>query len=223
MAKLGLTLVNRIRPTHHLQVKVGYGMSKYRFKCWGQENLSIDLAPSVTPDLDLTFNNSLIQELDHSFTKFLRTISLASLQVLDIAVSLNCTRVTAGVWLAFEDLKNLTTLRVEGQAIFTFLEALKKTYSLNVDASVESRYHTRPSFKSLRVLILQKWFFDPISMDELLTCLAARRCCGAVLQQLEITDSTFSGSDDTDIAEKLREIVKDVIWDVKIETTEPPC
>ncbi|KAG6876102.1 hypothetical protein C0993_005525 [Termitomyces sp. T159_Od127] len=213
MPKLCSTLVNRIRPIHHLQVRVADRI-ELQYKCWGQENLSVDPAPLMTPDLELTLRAHELNQVDHSFTQSLQTISLASLQVLDIAVS--STPTTVGIWLAFEDLENLTTVRVKDLAVPTFLQALKKTYSVKADASSKSRYHTRPSFKSLRILILQKWFFNSSSMDEFLTCLAARRRCGAVLQQLEITDSTFSGSDDTDIVEQLREIVKDVIWDVKI-------
>ncbi|KAG6885343.1 hypothetical protein C0993_002974 [Termitomyces sp. T159_Od127] len=167
--------------------------------------------PTPLPHIVLQLSSLPLRELK---------ISLASLQVLDIAVS--STPTTVGVWLAFEDLENLTTVCVKYLAVFTFLQALKKMYSVKVDASAKSRYQTRPSFKSLRVLILKTWFFNPSSMDGLLKCLAARRRCGAVLQQLNITNSTFSGSDDTDIVEKLREIVKDVIWDVKIETREPP-
>ena len=52
-------------------------------------------------------------------------------------------------------------------------------------------------------------------MDELLKCLAARRGCGTELQQLNITESTFYPSDDTDVVATLREFVKDVTWDVQ--------
>ncbi|KAG6877537.1 hypothetical protein C0993_006230 [Termitomyces sp. T159_Od127] len=218
MHKLCPTLVTRIRPVHHLQVLLAHETT-FEYQCWGQENLSIHSVPSVKPDLNLTLLTD-IKQVDRSFME--ETILLASLQVLDIAVY--HTSITEGFWLAFKDLENLTTIRVRNLAVATFIQALKKMSYMKIDANAKlpsSRYRTKPSFKSLRILIIQEWLFDSTTMDKLLKCLAARRRCGARLQQLNVTESTFSGSDPTDTVAKLRKNVKDVIWDVKIETKEP--
>ncbi|KAG6887229.1 hypothetical protein C0992_013248 [Termitomyces sp. T32_za158] len=216
--KLFATLVTRIRPIHHLQVVSPYNM-RYQCKSWGQENLSIEPPPSVTPDLDLCVENNDDDEVDCSFVHILETMSLASLQVLDIAT---LPPHTEKLWSVFENLENLTTVRVDDADVVTFLQALKKTYSMKADGNVksQSRCRARPSFKSLRILILQEWSFNWSIVDKLLKCLAARRRCGAKLQQLNIIKGTFCGPIPTDIVAKLRKNVKDVIWDIQSATSE---